>query len=83
MKIKHEENEMTISEPERDHIIDVLSENIIKTEIFLGDLNKLKSVLKIISNVYHIKNIGEQIEKIEVIKKISDIGYSKKSFYLI
>ncbi len=73
IKLKNEQIETTIStayvEPERDKIFDILPENIIKSELFGEDLNNLNSGLKIISNVYHIQNLGEQIDKINVIKK--------------
>ena len=76
IKLKNEQVETTIStayvEPERDKIVDILPENITKSELFGGDLNNLNSGLKIESNVYHIQNLGEQIDKINVIKKISD-----------
>ena len=38
--------------------------------IFGGDLNKKKSGLKVTNNIYHLKNIGEFSEKIEVTNKI-------------
>ena len=32
----------------------------------------MKTGFKITSNVYHIKNVGNEIEKIQIIKKISE-----------
>ena len=76
VKLKDSRNEITIAtayvEPEKEHIIDILPENIINSEIFAGDLNKMKTGLETTAKVYYIKNVGTQKTKIEVIKKISD-----------
>ena len=76
VKLKDSRNEITIAtayvEPEKEHIIDILPENIINSEIFAGDLNRMKTGLETTAKVYHIKNMGIQKTKIEVIKKISD-----------
>ena len=76
IKLKQYDNEITIAtayvEPDSCHISDILPHYVMQADIFAGDLNKMQSGLKIINNVYHIKNIGELTEKIEVIKKISD-----------
>ena len=46
IKLKESKNEITIStaygEPEKDHLIDILPDNIINTEIFAGDLNEIE-----------------------------------------
>ena len=85
IKLKEKDNEITIStayvEPDSSHNPNILPEFILQSNIFGGDLNKFHSGLKITSNVYHIKNIGELVEKIDVIKKISDhpiLVYKKK-----
>ena len=76
IKLKQYDNEITIAtayvEPDSCHISDILPHYLTQADIFAGDLNKMQSGLKITNNVYHIKNIGELSEKIEVIKKISD-----------
>ena len=76
IKLKEKDNEITIStayvEPDSRHNPDILPEFILQSNIFGGDLNKFHSGLKITSNVYHTKNIGELVEKIDIIKKISD-----------
>ena len=76
IKLKNNYNEINIStayvEPELDKRNDIIPENILNAEIFAGDLNKMNSGLEIKSNVYHIKNIGEFLEEIKTIKKISD-----------
>ena len=76
VKLKNEKTEITIStayvEPTLDKDPKILPENIYESHIFAGDLNKMKTCFKTLSNVYHIKNIGNEIENIQVIKKISD-----------
>ena len=90
IKFKENDNEITIStayvEPDSSHNPDILPEFIFQSNIYGGDLNKFHSGLKITSNVYHIKNIGELVEKIDVIKKISDhpiLVYKKKISFRI
>ena len=76
IKLKDAKSEITIStayvEPDLDKDPTILPQNIYESHIFGGDLNKMKTGFKITSNVYHIKNLGNEIEKIQIIKKISD-----------
>ena len=55
IKLKYSLNEITIEEPEKDYLIDILPENIINSYIFAGDLNEMKSGLAKTSKIYHIK----------------------------
>ena len=55
IKLKYSLNEITIEEPEKDQLIDILPENIINSYIFAGDLNEMKSGLAKTSKIYHIK----------------------------
>ena len=75
VKMKNEYNEIFLGaayvEPTEQNNFDILPKNIIESNIFSGDLNKMNSGLIIIENVYQIKNIGELVEKIKVPKKIS------------
>ena len=76
VKMKNEYYEIFLGfayvEPTKQNNFDILPKNIIESNIFSGDLNEMNSGLIIIENAYHIKNIGELVEKIKVQKKISD-----------
>ena len=80
MKIKNEEAniELTISniylEPDKENKYEeTITEGIRNAECIAGDLNKAKTGMTIHSNVYHIHNLDEKIEAIEVEHKISDL----------
>ena len=79
MKIKNEEAniELTVSniylEPDKESKYEeIIPEGIRNAECIAGDLNKAKTGMTIHLNVYHIHNLGEKIETIEVDHKISD-----------
>jgi len=79
MKIKNEEAnmELTVSniylEPDKESKYEeIIPEGIRNAECIAGDLNKAKTGMTIYSNIYHIHNLGEKIETIEVDHKISD-----------
>ena len=79
MKIKNEETntELTISniylEPDKEKVFEeIIPEAIRNSDCIAGDLNKAKTGMTVHSNVYHVYNIGEKIETIEIDHKISD-----------
>ena len=51
---------------------EVILSNIFESDIIAGDMNKSQTDLKKIYNIYHIKNIGNEIKKIDIVHKLSD-----------
>ena len=72
--MKNEESEIFLGvayvETSEENNLNILPKNIIESNIFSGDLNKMNSGLTIVQKVYHIKNLGNLVKIIKVSKKI-------------
>jgi len=69
-------------EPDSSHISDILPEFIIQSTKFGGDLNKMKSRLKVTNNVYHLKISENSQKKLKSQKKYpTTLFSSSKSNY--
>ena len=73
--MKNDQSELYLGvaylEPSEETNLNIIPKNIIESNLFSGDLNKMNSGLTIVENVYHIKNLGELVKTIKVPKKIS------------
>ena len=52
--------------------IEVILSNIFEADIIAGDMNKSQTGLKKTYNIYHTKNTGNEIKKIDVEHKLSN-----------
>lgn len=59
-------------EPDQENNREIIPESIWQSEHIAGDLNKMNTGFTIESNIYHIKNMGKRINKINLPKIISD-----------
>ena len=59
-------------EPDQENNKELIPEIIWQSEHIAGDMNKMNTGYTIDSNVYHIKNMGKRVDKINLPKIISD-----------
>ena len=59
-------------EPDKEKIYnEVIPSNIFESHIIAGDMNKSQTDIQKIYNIYHIKNISNEIKKLDVEYKLS------------
>ena len=59
-------------EPDQENNKEIIPQSIWQSEHIAGDMNKTNTGFAVESNVYHIKNMGKKITKINIPKIISD-----------